>query len=430
MNEMPQDIAAEMQVLSAAMADPRTLDDTGDLLRPADFYRPIHEHLWSLITRRHAAGQPVDGVAMADAITAEPTPGLDREYLHTVYSALVSSASAAYHAATVARHARARRLIETGTRISQAGYTAADDAQLDAAVEDARSSLDGTTGHDSGVALIGDDIEATIDSLDKPVETIQTPWDSLNQVIGGWAPGRLYVVGARPGVGKSVVGIQAANDVASAGRGVYIASLEMSRQDIHLRLLANRCNIPYQRLEQRLLEERDWGRIASATGDIFGLPLAIDDRSDLTITQIRSRARTLNRRHPLGMIVVDYLQLMEGTDHRKPRHEIVAGFSRSLKLLAKELAVPVLALSQLNRASEQRHDKMPSLGDLRESGAVEQDSDVVILLHRDLDSEHPDRLRMAVAKNRHGAPGGFRLDFEGHHMRIVEPRWTPHGAVA
>lgn len=422
MSEMPHDVDAEMQVLAAAMHDPSTLDDTADLLRPADFYRPIHEHLWSLITRRHAAGLPIDVVAMGDAISAEKAPGLTGAYLHEVFSALVSSASAGYHARTVARRARQRRLVETGTRIVQAGYEVGDEAALDRAVEAARSALDGTSR--ASMSLIGDDIEATIDALDKPVATIPTPWGPVNDVIGGWGPGRLYVVGARPGVGKSILGLQAANDVATLGRGVYLASLEMSRQDIHLRMLALRCGVPFQRLEQRTLEKRDWERVSAGLVDITALPLAIDDRSDLTVTQIRARARSLSRRAKVGLVVVDYLQLMAG-DNRRPRHELVAEFSRSLKLLAKELGIPVVALSQLNRQSEQRADKMPSLADLRESGALEQDADVVMLLHRDMDKS-PDAVSVAVAKNRHGSTGVARLGFEGHRMRMVEPRWTPH----
>lgn len=428
---LPSDIDAEVQVLGAAIHDPRTLDATGDVLRPADFYRPIHEHLWSLINRRHAAGEPVDPVSMLDAIAAHPTPGLDASYLTGIVTGLVTSGSAPYHAQTVARHARARRLIEAGTRIVQSGYQAATDTDLDSAVEDARATLDGAAGVEAGLTLIGDDIEATIDALDKPVTTIPTPWEPLNHVIGGWGPGRLYVIGARPGVGKSVCGVQAAVEVAAAGGGVYFASLEMSRQDIHLRVLSQRCGIAYQRLEQRSLEKRDWQRVSAVLGDITQLPLAIDDRSDLSITQIRSRARSLARRTDLRMVVVDYLQLMESPrGQQRPRHEVVAGFSRSLKLLAKELGVPVVALSQLNRASEARTDKRPSLADLRESGSVEQDADVVLLLHRDLEGDHPDRLAVGVAKNRHGPLGGVRLEFEGHHMRVSEPRWTPHKVVA
>jgi replicative DNA helicase len=218
----------------------------------------------------------------------------------------------------------------------------------------------------------------------------------------------------------------AAYHAARHQRAVLYFTLEMSRREIDIRLISQRAKVNYASLVTHHLSDHDWQKIASAQGELSELPLSIVDKPNMRIDDIRRMARTVAKDRRLGMVVVDYLQLMSHPDHKMPRHQQVAEFSRSLKLLSRELEIPVIACSQLNRASEHRRSGMPGLSDLRESGAVEQDSDVVILLHRN--TEEPDKahdLFVGVAKNRHGPPGGVRMQFQGHFQRIEQNAWRP-----
>jgi replicative DNA helicase len=266
-------------------------------------------------------------------------------------------------------------------------------------------------------------------TLDEEVNHKPTPWQALNDIIGGLRPGALYVVGARPSVGKSVIALNLAQELTKHG-SVAFSSLEMSNHDLQVRAVSADLNLDIGRLVEKKLTPGDWAKIRDRRARWADVPLAVDDRSGVTITDIKRYARSVNRRIPLAGIVVDYLQLMNQphTDKRA-RHEFVADMSRQLKILAMDMQIPVIALSQLNRASEARQDKMPMLSDLRESGAVEQDADVVILLHREIMGENRDDLSMLVAKNRHGATGLAELTFWGHYSKALDPGVNPHQAL-
>lgn len=251
---------------------------------------------------------------------------------------------------------------------------------------------------------------------------IETPWPSLNRIIGGLRPGAVYTVGSRPGVGKSVLGIELGLVMAQHG-GVALFSLEMSQDDVNKRILANQKQIPMNRLmSPSELTDVDYRKIAEWRNE-FRRPFAVNKSPQVTIGEIRRFARNVDRRDPLAGVVVDYLQLMgQAPNDKRARQEFVSDMSRNLKLLAMELDVPVVMLSQLNRELEGRNNGMPKLSDLRESGSIEQDSDVVLLLHRDIvDEGKAHELQMIVAKNRHGAPGGLTLDFAGHYSKLREP---------
>jgi replicative DNA helicase len=247
-----------------------------------------------------------------------------------------------------------------------------------------------------------------------------TPWSSLNDIIGGLRPGGLYVVAARPSVGKSVVALQLARALTAKG-SVAFSSLEMSESDVQIRAVSMDLRINLTRLIERRLTDNDWAKIRDRRAAWQDVPLFIDDRSGVTITDIKRFARSVHRRKPLAGLVVDYLQLMaQAPGDSRPRQEFVADMSRQLKILAMEMHIPVIALSQLNRGSTQREDKRPAISDMRESGAIEQDADVVILLHREIMGETKGDLELLVAKNRNGSTNIAYLDFWGHYSMALD----------
>ena len=307
---------------------------------------------------------------------------------------------------------------------------AAGGGDVDELVEASRREVD-LTSRATGTAVLsfGETIDVMLGTLDQDINHRPTPWEAVNQIIGGLRPGALYVVGARPSVGKSIVALNLAQELTKHG-SVAFSSLEMSNNDVQIRAVSSDLNLDVSRLIERNLMPGDWAKIRDRRAVWSDVPLFVDDRSGVTITDIKRFARSVNRRKPLAGVVVDYLQLMaQPHGDKRPRHEFVADMSRQLKIMAMDMQIPVIALSQLNRASESRQDKMPMLSDLRESGAVEQDADVVILLHREIMGENRDDLSMLVAKNRHGATGLAELTFWGHYSKALDQGITPQAAA-
>lgn len=417
---------AEKHVLGSLMHNRRAIDEVTTVVDPGDFYTPRHETIYTAISALHTRGEGVDPVTVADQLkrTGELAAAGGALYLADLYATPPTTSNVGYYARIVRDQAILRRLHATGTRIAQ--MATAGEGDVDELVETARTEIDTVSRATAQTGWIHQAIDHTIDDLDKPTTVTPTPWTALNHHIGGWAPGRLYVVGARPAIGKTLIAVNAATHLARTAP-VALNTLEMSEQEIHHRILANLASVNLTHLDEHRLTPEDWDRVAKAQTAIRGLRLSIDDRSAVTVTDIASHARSVARRsdQPLGMVVVDYLQLMASPTSRRHenRQQEVATISRRLKLLAKELHCPVVGLSQLNRASEGRMDKKPTMADLRESGALEQDSDVVILLHADEDQ--PGTILAAVAKNRHGTTGAFELDKYGHYARVVDQQWTP-----
>lgn len=392
-------------------------------LAPSDFSSPVLEELWDVSLRMHSRGEPVDAVTLGLKFPLS-IPGVPVTLLHELMAEGGNLGSASYYAAQVTELAGKRRLADAGRRITQLAESASDAAHV---VEEARKLVDSTTDlHQDDLRPMSETIEETIDMLSEPSRFTPTPWDDLNHLIGGWKPGAFYMIGARPGVGKTIIGLEAALDLCMVG-SVLFCSMEMPRNELQQRAISSLARVSQRDLERRTITETGWAKISDAMNSLKR-ELYIDDRGAMNPTSIRSAARTIARKGRLSGVVIDYLQLMSPhRGDRRPRQEIVSSFSRELKLLAKELDVPVIALSQLNRASEGRTDKMPSIADLRESGALEQDSDVVFLLHRDQEKS-PDVLDVAVAKNRHGIQGAVKLTFEGAYSRLADKKWTPYGA--
>lgn len=411
----------ETMLLGIALTDARALDDI-DQLAPDDFEDEKCGEVWATILKLAQQRKPHTIASVAAAGRHDNAALTDLAYQAPI------GAAAPYYADLVQKQALRRRLMQTGTRIAQLAH----ESELDSipeAVEIARAEIDaaGKTGGSLEGINAGEYFRQHLDLLEKPVELTPTPWADLNQLIGGWRPGALYVIGARPGVGKSVIGLQAAVGLCEHGT-VLLSTLEMTRDEVENRLIAQLASVPLRDFEQPL-EDRHWQRIVANTERLDGMRIHIDDRAGIGPTEIRSAARSLTRRGKLTAIVVDYMQLMTTPrGDKRPRHEIVADFSRRLKLLAKELHVPVIALSQLNRESAGRTDGFPRISDLRESGAVEQDADVIMLLHQT--DDRPDVLQIGVGKNRHGQRGKLELTFEGTYVRAVDQRWAPTAAIA
>jgi len=298
---------------------------------------------------------------------------------------------------------------------------------LDAVIDEARRNLgklaeSRTTGKIEYVSHLA---LGHLDVLATPRTYLKSPWDALNTAIGGFRPGAMYVIGARPGVGKTVVGLQAAYHLSKEGP-VSFHSLEMSKTELLTRMYSMTSSVYLGNLEKGTLSDYDWKALNKAKDELSESNLAIVDKGTQTINDIRSHARTLQQNGGLRAIVIDYLGLIHDTIPGRKRYESISDFSMSLKALARDFEVPVIALAQLNRQSESRLDKAPALSDLRDSGAIEQDADVVILLRRERSERDAEfeqtRMIMDVAKNRHGITGEMDLVFNGGCARVENPK--------
>ncbi|MBN0040200.1 AAA family ATPase [Cellulosimicrobium cellulans] len=390
---------------------------TGDVdVQPGDFADPRLGAIWATITRLHQAGQPTDPIT----VVAQPFDGIrgvDAVLLHTLHADAPLALEADHYARLVIEQAQRRRLSATAVRIQQLVHEQAPAAD---AIEIARAEIDACNRATAETNYIADHLDHVIESLDTEPEFTPTPWVDLNHLIHGWMPGALYTIGARPGVGKSLISTQAAVELAKTGH-VAMNNLEMSKTEIIKRIYAQTAQIKLDRLLFNKLEAADWQKVEQHKPAIRALQLSIDDRTDVRPVDIKAHARTISRRGHLAGVVVDYVQLMNAAPgDKRPRHEVVGEFSRQLKVLAKELHVPVIMLAQLNRDAANRP---PGLADLRESGSLEQDSDVVILLH--VNEDDPTEMHLNVAKNRHGQTGDLTLLRRGHYARVDSAAWEP-----
>jgi len=433
MNEMmapPQDDDAERSTLGALMLSREVFQDVTDLVTGPDFYRPAHETIYRTILEIHTKGEPVDAVTVSGALRSagdlERVGGV--EYVHGLAEGCHAPSAGGHYAAIMAKAAVRRRLATAGGKIAMMAHQPGDEGEL---VELARKAVDSTSkATTSTVRSFGETIDTMLDQLDEKPDYIPTPWNAVNEIIGGLRPGGLYVVGARPSVGKSVVALQLAKAMTAKG-SVAFSSLEMSESDVQMRAVSADLRINLKNLIERDLTAGDWDKIRTRRAAWQDVPLFVDDNSGVTITDIKRFARSVNRRRPLAGLVVDYLQLMsQPPGDSRPRHEFVSDMSRQLKILAMDMKIPVIALSQLNRGSTQREDKMPTISDLRESGSIEQDADVVILLHREIMGEKRGDLAMLVAKNRNGATDVAHLTFWGHYSSAYDVGTMPRTQAA
>ncbi|MDR2252950.1 MAG: replicative DNA helicase [Bifidobacteriaceae bacterium] len=423
----PQDIAAEQSALGAMLLSKDAIADVVSVLHADDFYRPQHEMIFSAITDIYSRGEPVDGVTVAAELTRRGEMGRigGAQYLATLMAVVPTAANAGYYGQIVRDRAVLRRLVEAGTRITQLGYTA-DGQAVDELVNSAQAEVYAVTerGAAEDYHHIADVLPPVVDELNelsaanRHVTGIPTGLNGLDNLLGGLHKGQMVIIAARPGKGKSTLGLDFARSAALRHKlATVVFSLEMSREEITHRLLSAESGVFLTNIRSGRMRQPDWPRIAERIGPIKESPLFIDDSPNMALMEIRAKCRRLKQRHGLKLVVLDYLQLMSSGKRVESRQQEVSEFSRALKLLAKELDLPVVAISQLNRSAEQRADKRPEISDLRESGSLEQDADVVILINQAPDTEdNPDRgtAELIVAKHRNGPTGSVRVAFQGH----------------
>lgn len=414
----PHDLDAEKSALGGAMLTKQALFDVLEAVKGNDFYIPKHELILDAIASLALGGQPVDPISVADELSrsGEISRAGGAEYLHHLTGFVPTSANAGYYAEIVKDKAGFRRLLEAGMRIQQMAY--ASEGTSVELLNSALAELDRAVGKSRpSVRMVKDILPTLIQRLESKATFIPTPWPTLNEAIGGLRPGEVYVIAARPGVGKSVVATQIAAHVSKLGF-VAFSSLEMSSEELVARIVSERLGVNIGNLKNNRLTAHDWELLASRRTEITELNLAIDDRVLVSGIEVRAHARAVSQQGELALVVVDYMQLMSSTS-KADRQQQVSEFSRQMKIMAKEMHVPVVALSQLNRDVESRMDRTPRLSDLRESGSIEQDASVVILLRREgqFPSEH---LILDVAKNRHGETGLVDLAWQGSLSRAVE----------
>jgi replicative DNA helicase len=430
----PQDVAAEQSVLGGMLLSKDAIADVVEVLRGNDFYRTAHETIYESILDLYGRGEPADAVTVAAELTKRGELGRigGPAYLHTLLSSVPTAANAGYYARIVRERAVLRRLVAAGTKIVQLGY-ATDGGEVEDIVNAAQAEVYAVTERRSSEDYLplGEIIEGTIDEIEASSHRgdgmigIPTGFADLDRLTNGLHPGQMIVIAARPAVGKSTVGLDIARSAAIHNQLTsVIFSLEMSRNEITMRLLSAEARIPLQNMRKGTMREEDWTRLARTMGDISDAPLFIDDSPNMSLMEIRAKCRRLKQRHDLKLVIVDYLQLMSSGKRVESRQQEVSEFSRALKLLAKELEVPVIAISQLNRGPEQRTDKKPQMSDLRESGSIEQDADMVILLHREdmyeKESPRAGEADFIVAKHRNGPTDTITVAFQGHYSRFVD----------
>lgn len=428
---MPHDDVAEQSVLGGMLLSKDAIADVVESLRASDFYKPAHETIYEAILSLYGHGSPADAITVADELKkrGELTRVGGAAYLHTLIASVPTAANAQYYAEIVKEHAIMRRLIEAGTKIAQLGY--ANETEVDTLVDQAQAEIyavtDGNAKED--YVSFSEALEATMREIDansnRPdgVYGVPTDFIELDELTGGLHGGQMIVIAARPGVGKSTLALDIARSAAIHHHmATVFFSLEMSRTELAMRILSAEGKISMGRLKKGDLDTEGWTNLATLQGRIDSAPLFIDDSPNMTLMEIRAKCRRLKQRNDLKLVVLDYLQLMSSGKKVESRQQEVSEFSRSLKLLAKELDVPVIALSQLNRGSEQRTDKRPMVSDLRESGSIEQDADMVILLHREdmynPDSERVGEADMIIAKHRGGPTRTIPLAFSGKYSRF------------
>jgi replicative DNA helicase len=433
----PHDLTAEQCALGGMLLSKDAIADVVEVLHPADFYRPAHQLVYDAVIDLYGRGEPADAVTVSAALTRDGSLGRagGAPYLHTLIASVPTAANAGYYAQIVRERAILRRLIEAGTKVVQLGYNAAEgmggdvDDVVDRAQQvvydaAARKATEDVVVLQGALKVTLDEIE-TISNRGGELFGVPTGFRDLDSLTNGLHDGQLIVIAGRPAMGKSTVGLDLLRSCSiKHSLPSVIFSLEMSRSEITMRLLSAESRVNLSRIRNGQMDDNDWNKLARRMGEVSEAPMYIDDSPNLTMMEIRAKARRLKQQHDLRLVVVDYLQLMSSARRVENRQQEVAEMSRSLKLLAKELGVPVVAISQLNRGPEQRTDKRPMLADLRESGAIEQDADMVILLHRDeayeKESPRAGEADLIVAKHRNGPTATIVVSSQLHYSRFVD----------
>ncbi len=427
----PHDPAAEMAVLGGMLMSKEAVGEVSELIVSSDFYDPKNQMIFDTVIKLYSSSQPADVITTVNELTRngeiEKVGG--SEYVHQLVESVPTAANASFYANIIHEQAILREVIQAGTRITQLGYSA-DGSQAEDIVNLAQAQA-----YELGNGNVRQDYRSFISVADETLKQlddiqqgniplgVKTGFRDIDDLTQGLQPGQMIVVAGRPAMGKSTLGVDFARSAAlRQGLTTIIFSLEMNSIELAQRILSAETNIPLSALRKpdEITPER-WGVLNSTFDKLHDAPLFIDDSPNMSLMEIRAKCRRLKQTEDLKLVVIDYLQLMSSGKKVESRQQEVSEFSRALKLLAKELGVPVVALSQLNRGSEMRQDKIPQLADLRESGSIEQDADVVFLVHRPdfyNKEDRPGEADIIMAKHRNGPTGTFQLAFLGANAKF------------
>lgn len=442
MNEMdrvmPHNQEAEQSVIGAIFLEPQALVTASEVLVPEDFYNAAHKLIFETMLTLNDQRTAIDTVTIAEELSnknlLDDVGGIT--YITEVASAVPTAANVAFYASIVAEKSVLRRLIRTATKIVEDGYTREDEvAELlgeaeKQIMEVASRKNSSDFKHIKGVLVETYDHVEQLQNRQGDITGIPTGFRDLDKLTAGFQRGDLIIVAARPSVGKTAFALNVAQAVGTkTDENVAIFSLEMGAEQLVMRMLCAEGNIDAQVLRTGALTTEDWGKLTLAMGALSRAGIYIDDAAGIRINDIRAKCRRLKQEHGLGMILIDYLQLIQGSGKAgQNRQQEVSDISRSLKGLARELEVPVIALSQLSRGVEQRQDKRPMMSDLRESGSIEQDADIVAFLYRedyyDKETEDANTIEIIVAKQRNGPTDTVKLAFKKEYNKFVSVDWS------
>ncbi|MBI5586532.1 MAG: replicative DNA helicase [Deltaproteobacteria bacterium] len=427
----PQNIEAEQSVLGGVLIEPDALSRVLEILRGQDFYRESHQKIFTAMVEMYQKGTPVDLITLSEYLLSRgqmETVG-GAAYLASLADAIPSAVNIEVYARIVRDKAVLRRLISLSSEIASQSYRFSGDVEdiLDQA-EKAIFEIteEKITPHVYPLSEVIKDSFRTIEELydrKERVSGVPTGFLNLDQLTSGLQPSDLIIVAGRPSMGKTAFALDIARNAATQAEiPAIIFSLEMSRQQLATRMLCSEARVDAHKLRSGYIGERDWPRLTSAAGILSEAPIFIDDSAAMSVLQMRAKARRLKADRGLGLVVVDYLQLMSGRAGADRREQEISEISRSLKALAKELHLPVIALSQLNRKVEDRTDKRPVMADLRESGAIEQDADVILFIYRDEmydeNSKQKGIAEIIIGKQRNGPCGRVNLAFLNQYTRF------------
>ena len=430
----PHSEDAEQSLLGGIMLEERAWDQVADIVNGKDFYRPDHRLIFGAMGDLVERNQPVDAITVRDHLQRkgklEDAGG--RAYLARLVGNTPGAANIRRYASIVREHSMLRQLIEVGGDIAASAFES-EGRQVEELVDLAEQRVFkiAERGQRSGSGFIAlkDIVQPSIDRLDAlsnsedGITGVATGFDDLDKRTAGLQAGDLIVIAGRPSMGKTTLALNIAENAAighAVATGIF--SMEMPKEQVTLRMIGSIGRVDQSHLRSGRLTEEDWTRINSSVSMMSSAPIFVDDAPGLTPTEVRARSRRLKREHDLGLVIVDYLQLMQVSGSTENRATEISEISRSLKGLARELNVPVVALSQLNRSVEQRNDKRPVMSDLRESGAIEQDADVIIFIYRE-EVYDPETIKKGVAdiiigKQRNGPTGNFPLTFKGEYTKF------------
>jgi replicative DNA helicase len=428
----PHNLEAEMAVLGAMMLDQEAVITASEILKLEDFYRENHRVLFESILDQNAKGEPVDLVTVAEALRAkgqlEKVGGIT--FIATIANAVPTASSIEYYSKIVAEKSLLRQLIKVSSGIAARGYDG--NEEVLSLLDDAEKTIMEISQRQArgGFTSIRTILMETFDKIDflyrnkGNLTGVPTFFSDLDRMTSGWQPSDLIIIAARPSMGKTAFVLNMAQNAAVRQKvPVAVFSLEMSKSQLVQRMLCAEAMVDQQRVRTGNLLDTDWPKLAVAVGPLSEAPIFIDDTVGITVAELRAKARRLKAEHGLGMVVIDYIQLMTGSKKSESRQQEVAQISRALKGIARELNVPVIALSQLNRGVEQRQDKRPIMSDLLESGAIEADADVISFIYRDeyynQDSSKKGIAEIIIAKHRNGPVGAIELGYLKEFTKFV-----------